>query len=46
MHIAAIVEKKEPAHVSYGITCGLVDLDAGGIPCAHWMGAKGRWWPV
>ena len=29
MHIAAIIEKKEAAHVSYGITRGL-DLDAGG----------------
>ena len=30
MHIAAIIEKKEAAHVSYGITRGL-DLDAGGV---------------
>ena len=30
MHIAAIIEKKELAHVSYGIARGL-DLDAGGV---------------
>ena len=30
MHIAAIIEKKEAAHVSYGITRGL-NLDAAGV---------------